>query len=160
MSSARNCYRLKATFGPQDLFAILKKTTEKPAHRKQHATFDFDWMKRRIELAAAGEDAVEALLSEVVDAVTRKAGGGTLLPGKCAESHGLWRIPVGVLVQTPDVYTDMIVSMLRDMGLPGVRQEFDGEGFSLPGGAAGMAIDCRALLNEFPFPAYIQVEEA
>lgn len=160
MSSPRQSYRLKATFGPPDLFAILKKTTEKPAHRKNRAAFDFDWMKRRVELAAAGEDAVEELLSEVLDTVTRSAGAGTLLPGKCTESEGLWCIPIGVLIQTPDVYTEMIVNMLRDMGMPGVRAEFDGEGFSLPGGAAGMAIDCNALLREFPFPAYIRVEEA
>ncbi len=157
--AGRRVYIIESKFLPEDLFQILKKTCERGKFRDDKPDFDFDWMKRRIEVSARSEEGARGLAEAVARSIEARAGGGQLLPGEPVRREGRIAIPIGVLIQTPDVYAEMLAQMLREMGISGVRLEENGEGFSFPGGPAGKLIDFQSIIKDFPLPHYLKIRE-
>lgn len=150
-------YRVVASVEPRDLLLALKKTCEQPRFREHQPDFDFDWMKRKIAVSAHTREAAQALRDAVLSAVEKKAGPGQLLPGAPVEQEGRWTIPIGVLLQTPDVYTEMFAASLQELGITGVELEDDGAVIAIPVSGVALALDYRSIVAELPLPPYMRL---
>lgn len=157
MAEQRHHFRIEARFGPQDLFLILKKTCEALPFKPLQPGFDFDWLKRRVEISAASREGSEKVLDAVLEKVREKLGPGLLLPGEVIERDGRFVAPIGVLLQTPDVYVEIITRTLLEMGFTTLRLEHEGTGFSLAVGGMRNVLPYRPLVMDFPLPAYMQI---
>ncbi len=150
-------YRLVASVEPRDLLLALRKTCEQPRFREQKPDFDFDWMKRKIAVSAHTRESAEALRDAVLSAVEKKAGAGHLLPGAPLQQDGRWTVPIGVLLQTPDVYTEMFAASLQELGITGVELEDDGTVIAIPISGVALALDYRSIVAELPLPPYMRL---
>lgn len=160
MSSQRHYYRMETRYAPGDLFKTLKNTCGDNRFRRHKPSFDFDWMKRKVEIQADSQEGAEVVLEALIERVNRKAGRGLLLPGEPARTeNGRITIPVGVLIQTPDIYTEVLVESLRECGVKGIQFENGGEGLSLPPNSLNRALEYGALIASFPLPEYLSVKD-
>lgn len=159
MAPKRHYYEITTNFAPRDLFLLLKKICDEPELRKQGAAFDFDWLKRRVELSAKSRDAAEDGLEILLTRLKAKAGGGLLLPGDAQEKDGRTVIPVGVLLQSPEVYAELLANALTEFGLPNVTTEYEGNGLSLPAGKMTAMLQYETIISQFPLPGYLKIED-
>ena len=157
--SSRHHFRITASFGPADLFQLLRRACDYHEAKRAHAEFDFDWLKRRIAITADSEEAAEHSVEWVMGKVREKAGPGMLLPGDAEKREdGRVTVPVGVLLQTPDVYIEMMARMLTEMGLTSIRLEGE-DGFSIAVSHAARALEYEATVKDFPLPGYLKLED-
>jgi hypothetical protein len=150
---------IESTFGPADIFRRLKSTCEHGKFKEYAPDFDFDWLKRRIEISASSQEGVRYIQKELLR-VLEKAGGKELfLSGKMQlnEDDNRWKLPIGVLVQTPDIFISLVVSTLSEFGIKGIRLDEDGNGFLLPYGLTAMRFDLETYFEEFPLPGYLKM---
>ena len=159
-AAAPHRYRITATFGPPELFAVLRNIAESP-RRKDHAPeFEFEWLKRRVAVSATTEAAAAEMLDELLAVVGRLAGPGLMLPGQPQTGReGRFIFPVGVLIQTPDIYLEILVRTLTELGIKGVVVDDDGQGLSIPVSTRNMALGYTQMIASFPLPAYLVVED-
>ncbi|MDX2174866.1 MAG: hypothetical protein SF028_00185 [Candidatus Sumerlaeia bacterium] len=161
MSAPRKYWRLASSFGPSELFRALRETAESRDGKKVNAAFDFDWMKRRLEIRAkdrcAAEDLLEAFLLRAQRAGCPPDG---LLPGKAEERADCVAIPVGVLVNTPEMYAEIIGQSLVELGGGDVRLEFNGCGFSYGATVMARTLAFGQLAQSFPLPPYMSIAPA
>ncbi len=160
MAAQRHYFKLESSYGPADLFKTLKSTCEDAAFKKAAPAFEFDWIKRRVAISAATPHAAEEVLEALVKRVNKKAGTGMLLPGEAKKTDdGRTEIPVGVLLQSPDVYAEVIVQMLAEFGVRGIVTEEEGNGFSIPLNAMNRALEYREVIADFPLPDYLKIKD-
>lgn len=148
-------FRLEAKYGPEELFAALGTVCRDGG---KGLAFDFDWMKRRVAIRGPEREAVERAAARLADKVARKAGPGMILPGKISGGGDAdWELPMGVLLQTPDVYLEVMAAALAEQGLKGVRHDPDTAELEVPAGMTARSLDYEAMLREFPLPDYLRV---
>ena len=148
-------FRLEASYGPEELFAALHSICEGGANPLK---FDFDWLKRRVAIAGPDRAAVEQAAAKLLEKVDRKAGNGLLLPGRITGGAGKpWELPIGVLLQTPDVYLEVMAAALAEQGLKGIRHDPDTAELAIPAGMTARALDYQGMIRDFPLPGYLRV---
>lgn len=163
-------YLLRARFGPADLLKILNKLMAENKNHPDAPDFDFDYIKRKIEISARTRCTAEDLLEALVLHVEKQAGSGLLLPGAPQPDRGerdkplegkdaRVRIPIGVLVQTPDVYAEVLVNALQEYGVRGIVYEHDGDGFAIPQTRTNVMLDYTEIIGAFPLPGYLELVE-
>lgn len=157
MKDARHYFALEARFGPADLFRLLKKACDRGKFVEHKPEFDFDWLKRKVTISANTAAGARTVTESFVHSVEAQIGAGQLLVGKPIKENGRTTIPIGVLVQTPDIYVEIMVQSLQENGIKKARIEDDGEGFSLPAVFGADVLDCDALIGDFPLPSYIRI---
>lgn len=155
--AAGNHYRIEATFGPPDLFRLLRALCERPENRRAKMEFEFDWLKRRVALSAENTEALEGASASLIERVAREAAPGQLLLGPRGESDGRVIQPFGVLLQTPDVFLNLIVTTLGEFGAANIRVDEDGCGLTVPASRLNDLMQYDRLLLEFPLPAYLRI---
>ena len=154
----RHYFLITARFGPPQLFQALRQICEDSRNRRLEPKFDFDWLKRRIELSANDRCGVEDLL-EILLMRVQKHGKSLLLPGETQEREGRHVVPIGVLIQTPDIYAELMMAALSEFGMTSIRREFDGDGFSVGVGPIASAIPYKEIIDDFPLPEYLAIED-
>lgn len=160
MATQTHYYILKSSFSPADLFQVLKSLCEDPRFSPHSLDFDFDWIKRRIELSAESHVCAEDALEELIRWVNAAAGTGNLLPNECKEREdGRFAIPIGVLLQSPDVYVELILRQLDEYGVRNASPEFDGDGFAIPLTNSNKSMGYEEVIAAFPLPQYITVKD-
>lgn len=153
-------YRLNATFGPPELFAMLKAIAETPRWQPHSPAFEFEWLKRRVAFSTTSEAAGAEMLEELIVRVGKAAGPGLLLPGPTqTDREGRYVFPVGVLVQTPDIYLEILVKTLTELGIKGVVVDEDAQGLSIPVSTRNMALGYTQMIASFPLPGYLKIED-
>jgi hypothetical protein len=159
--SGRRHYRLETRFGPEELFKALREAcaASKGKDGKPAVRFDFDWLKRKVALLSPDKDAAESALEHLILAVDQRADRGLLLPGDPRKSGLEWELPVGVLLQTPDVYAEVVLAALAEMGIKGAHLDEDGAGFTVPDTALARAANSDGFVMEFPLPAYLSMKD-
>lgn len=163
MASAQvHAFRLTAAFGPADVFRALQETCADPALAGESPAFEFDWIKRRIALSAASEAGLAACLARFL-AAARTAGGedGAFLPGRIEGKDGRFLRPIGVMVMDPASLGELVGRTLVDLGLRGVRIVDSADACTIEVARNFIAerIDYVALVNEFPVPSYVRIED-
>lgn len=154
-------FRIVASFGPGDLLRLGNAIAEDKRFRDANLEYEFDWMKRRVAFTArTGEAATEAsgiLLSRV----ERKAGAGQLLAGKPETApDGRVTVPIGVILQEPEVFRELMVGGLYEAGLMGITQDpNDGGHFLIRPTGPASNLPWHELVTEFPLPPYLKLEE-
>ncbi len=152
-------FRIESRFEPADLFKLLKRACEVPTARKGSAHFEFDWMKRRIDLIASDEEAVRAATIWLLDEVKRRTQGEFLLPRAPEKREdGSFIVAIGVLLQTPDVYVEMITRLLEESGIaaiPGTEENT----FKVAVNAKARALQYEQTINTFPLPEYLSIRD-
>lgn len=154
-------YRIVASFGPGDLLRLGNAIAEDKRFRDQKVKFDFDWMKRRVAFTAATEDAAREATGILLSRVEKKAGPGQLLAGKPGTGeNGRVTIPIGIVLQEPEVFRELIVGGLYEAGLMGITLDPNIGGHFLirPSGPASR-LPWRELVTDFPLPPYLKLEE-
>lgn len=151
-------FRLVASYGPQQLFLLLKRVAETKQRRAAGASFDFDWMKRAVVLAAPTAEMADAMVDEVMEELSRKAAPGQLLPGPTREENGRHVVRAGVLLQTPDIYAEQILASLSELGCTAAAVEEDGVTIAIPP-SRSFGMDYASVVSEFPLPPYLSIEE-
>ena len=160
MTTPRHYFEIKSRYGPADLFKTLMSVCEDPRFKKVFPSYGFDWIKRKVEISAATPEGVEELLEELIKRVNRKAGKGMLLPGeRVKKDDGYLAIPIGVLLQTPDVYAEVVTGALREFGVRSIQLENEGDGFSIPLSAINRALEYEEVINSFPLPDYLSIKD-
>ncbi|CAN5182836.1 hypothetical protein BH09SUM1_BH09SUM1_13640 [soil metagenome] len=161
MAETRHYFEIVASFEAADLFRILKNVCEDRSLAAVKPDFDFDWLKRRAEISASSlcgaEDALDLILSRIL----KKTGSaGLLLPGESiTDESGRTRIPIGVLLQSPDIYAELIGASLTEFAVAGVRREFDGNGISIPVNRMTSLVDYGEIVRMFPLPSYLTIAD-
>lgn len=154
----RRHYRIEVSLGPEQVFRALRETKEDTRLRGDAVDFDFDWLKRRAELSAATADGAERAVQLLLARFDRiPNGGGVLLPGKVTERSGRHAVPIGMLLSTAEELSELVARMISEIGVPGVRFEHGGAGFSYPSVAPTKALGCEELVRVFPLPPYARV---
>jgi hypothetical protein len=148
-------YEIRASYGPEQLFAALRATCEAAG-----ADFEFNWIGRAIHLLAADLDTAESTAATLVERVAIESARGMLLPGDAQQQEdGRIRLPIGILLQTPDVFVDVITGTLHEFGIAGIRRREDGNGFFVPISKSSRALNYHELVMGFPLPAYLRIED-
>jgi hypothetical protein len=152
----RHRFLLTTRYGPAELFRDGR------AACRAGVEFDFDWMARRVGFLGADRGAVLASVEQLQHTVARAAAPGQLLaaPAEALED-GRTRVRIGVLLQTPDIYRDLIVGLLVESGLRGVSSEDTDEGalIMIAEGPLAIAFPYSATIMAFPVPVYITVRD-
>jgi len=157
MAGKKHRFRLKVRCAPADLLLALKSVCEDSRNRDAKATFEFDWLKRRAAISAATACAAEELAERVQVLAERRGGRGLLLPGKrIDEGDGRHTLPMGILLQSADVYAEMIRDAMGELGIPVALGE-DGEGFAVGVNPVARAMDYLSLVRMFPLPEYLEL---
>ncbi len=146
-------YRLEADYGPAELFAALRAVCA----GKKGLDFEFDWMKRRLAVTGPEREAVEAATERLLKRVHREGGNGLLLAGKPLENEDRWEIPVGIMLQTPDVYLEAMAQALAEQGIKGIQYDMNTVELEIPAGMSAKALGYQSMVQQFPLPAYIRI---
>ncbi len=158
MAAKVHRYRLEADYGPADLFAALKAVcSARPSDSPTE--FEFDWMQRRVALTGPDRKRVEAAAEKLLDRVNREGGPGLLLAGKTRAKDGHWEVPIGVTLQTPDIYLEAMAQALTEQGLRGIRYDMDKAELEIPVGLPARALGYQGMVLQFPLPPYIRVTD-
>lgn len=156
MAEKRHHFEINTRFGPSDLFRVLRGACDKAKFKEHKPDFDFDWMSRAIEISALSEEGARMVYDYLEKEVAQRAGAGQLLPGMIVNRVGRVALPIGVLIQTPDVYTEVIVDMLSEIGVSGRAEGEDGA-FSVPVNVAARAAGYEKIVHDFPLPPYLVI---
>ena len=160
----RGCsFRIEATLGPADLLRALEKVRGHLNQRRHDPSFEFDWLKRRVAFSANSREGLDECVRQFL-AQMRKAGGGEglFLPGRIEEKEGRFTQALGVTLQEPAVFAQLIGQALIEVGIHGVRVAETETGCILTvrgGGPLASQVDYRGLVREFPVPEYIRIVE-
>ncbi len=166
MSSAAQIFRIETRLGPEKVFQALRKVTEHPQQRRFSPEFEFDWLKRRVEISADSREGVGECSRQFLAQIRKHAGSSgedLLLPGPIEETEaGRFVQPFGLTLQEPMVFAELIGQTLVEMGFSNVKitEEAGVACLSVrPGPLAARQIDYRTLVLEFPVPDYIRIQE-
>ncbi|MCC6546571.1 hypothetical protein IT570_05330 [Candidatus Sumerlaeota bacterium] len=152
-------FRIETRFAPAELFKSLKRACEIPAARKGDSRFEFDWMLRKVEIIASNADAIRAAADCLLADVKKKTGGEFLLPRPPEErSDGSTAIVMGVLLQTADVYIDMILRMLEESGIAAIPDTEENT-FKIAVNAKSRALQYEQVVLAFPLPPYLSIHD-
>ncbi|MCC5877539.1 MAG: hypothetical protein JJU11_15065 [Candidatus Sumerlaeia bacterium] len=154
-------FRIVATFGPGDLLRLGNAIAGDTRFRDAELTYDFDWMKRRLAFTANTEEAATQACGMLISRVEKKAGPDQLLAGKPETgADGRVTIPMGVILQEPEVFRELMVGGLYEAGLMGITQDpNDGGHFLIRPKGPAASLPWRDLITEFPLPPYLKLEE-
>ncbi len=156
-------FQLRATFGPADVLALLKRIAELPRHAPLEPAFSFDWLKRRAALSANSPQGVATLLSDLRNALAAaKVGEAALLIGKTVPlPDGRHEAPIGIAVMDAAIFAELIVQGLAESGVRGINLETNDDGclirVPLSLRTQGGAYD--TYITQFPVPPYIKIHD-
>ncbi|MEO8377062.1 MAG: hypothetical protein ABI579_05265 [Candidatus Sumerlaeota bacterium] len=152
-------FRIASKFQPADLFKLLKRACEIPAAKKATARFEFEWMKRKLELIADDEVAVRAAANWLLDEVKKKTNGEFLLPRPPEKRDDQsFVVVMGVLLQTPDVYVDMIVRLLEESGIAAIHDAEDNT-LKVAVNPKTRALQYELVVTTFLLPPYLSIDD-
>lgn len=154
-------FRIVARFGPGDLLRLMNTIRDEKGFREEELDFEFDWMKRRIAFSARTEEGARRATEALLSRAEKKAGAGHLLAGKAVrEEAGRVTIPIGVAIQEPEVFREMLVGMLYEAGIMGITEDpNDGGHFLVRPRGPGASLPWREVITSFPLPEYLKLEE-
>lgn len=154
-------FRIVARFGPGDLLRLMNSIRDDKEWRGEKLDFDFDWMKRRVAFSARTEAGARSATEALVSRTDARAGAGHLLVGKPEKgADGRVTIPIGVALQEPEVFREMLVGMLYEAGIMGITQDpNDGGHFLVRPIGPGASLPWREVITGFPLPEYLKLEE-
>jgi len=160
MTAPLHQFEIVASYGPPELFAAVRAVCESSAGRAARATFDFDWMKRGIWIESQSAEASVILANQLAHRVAESAGPGSLIVGRVeATPSGRHRQAIGVLLQTPDVFIQVMSQTLTEIGVIGILLPPDGDKIEIPQTKANLARNYAALVRQFPLPPYLRIED-
>ncbi len=156
-------FLIRASFGPADALAMLRRVAEDPRHREHGADFTFDWMKRKATLSAATGSGLEAMVTGLRKGLAAsKAGEGALLIGKAVEqTDGRHEVPIGIAVMDAATFAESIGQTLLESGLLGVKiiDTADGCHIHVPATLMTRGLPYDDLITGFPVPPYVTIED-
>jgi hypothetical protein len=152
-------FQVVAKYGPPELFKALKNTVEDNRFKKFAPAFEFDWLKRKVEITANSHEGAEEVLEQFIRRVNEKAGTGLLLPGAAVKREQRTVIPVGILLQTADIYAEVVIGSLREFGVRGIELSGSGDEFAIPLTAINRALEYAEVISTFPLPGYLKIED-
>jgi hypothetical protein len=153
-------FEITASYGPAQLFATLKKLCENREGRVVNATFEFDWMKRGVWIEAESERGATMVAERLAKAVDHDAAPGQILVGRLDKApSGRPRQSIGILLQTPDVYTEVMSQTLTEFGLRGILTSADGTTLEVPVTSVNKGLGYADLIARFPLPRYLRVAD-
>lgn len=156
-------FHLRASFGPVDVLALLKRIAEDSRHADVHPGFSFDWIKRRAALSASSEAGVDAMVADLRQAlVAAKVGEDALLVGKTVElADGRHEAPIGIAVMDAAIFAELIVQGLAESGVRGIKVEPTDDGcvIRVPMSLRTQGGAYDEYITRFPVPAYIRIED-
>lgn len=151
-------FEITASYGPAQLFAALRELCESREARAANASFDFDWMKRGVWIEADAAEVARTLAEKLADRVGRDAAPGQLLVGRMdTPKPGRHRQAIGVLLQTPEVFVEVISQTLTEFGVVGIMLSADDATLEIPPTKANAAQNYAGLVTQFPLPRYLSV---
>lgn len=152
----RHHFLIHCSFGPEQVFRALNSAS--PEGNNRGVSFDLDWIGRAITFIAPSEGTIRDTTDRFLHAVKREGGDpGWFLPGAITQENDQFRRKVGMLLNGPETYSDLLLRFMAEIGVAGLRHEEHGAGFSLPVNAATKAIQYQKLILEFPLPIYARV---
>ena len=160
MTPMRHHYAIEAIVGPEHLFRALKDACADTRLRGGKPELEFDWMKRRVALKANSREML-ALAGELFVKRLERLGAppDAVLAGKVEEAGGTFVQPYGVLMNPPEVFVELICGMLVELGCTTLLIEPGGTKFSFSIGAISKAVDHERMVEQFPLPDYVALQD-
>lgn len=156
----KHTFTVLSRFGPEEVFRALRVASEDTRLRGEHPDFEFEWMARRILLLADTAPGTERFL-EVFQARLDQFGAppATILPGKAApHGEGRHALPVGILLNTPDHYAELIAATLAEIGCR-ASLEAGGTALTVVVNAKAKLLGYDAVVRDFPLPTHLSVRD-
>ncbi len=157
---SKHHFKIESSFSPADLFALLRKTEEYSKKVDRRISFEFDWMKRKIELNSIFEEQLEEAVEYLLQKSESQAGEKVLIPGNPEQQgDGMTTIKIGILLQTPDVYIDTMTRALQEAGITGLEWNEDQTELIIPVSTRTKLLGYLDTIETFPLPGYLELKD-
>ncbi|MBI5154667.1 hypothetical protein HZA57_05465 [Candidatus Poribacteria bacterium] len=162
MAPLVHTFTLRARFGAEDVFRVLRLVCEHENQRSFEPRFTFDWIARKITISANSREGLATCLDHFLNQIARL--GGTpdcLLPGVITESDSRFEQPIGVAIHDAATFGELIGRSLVELRFPGVQVVDTPECCRLHVRKSLMAqqFEYQALVMDFPLPPYITMTD-
>jgi hypothetical protein len=164
MSKFPRVFRLTSVVSPSDVLSALRLVAGHANQAALEPDFEFDWIKRRLAFSAVSPEGCRALADQFLGQL-RKRGDSVaeqFLVGEPAAAGDRWQVPIGVLLQDPATFGELIGRSLVEMGVRGVRvydAAEQGCHVCVPAGKVLGALEAGAMVADFPLPGYLKLED-
>lgn len=146
--------------GPDHLFRALRETCGDTRLREGEPDLEFDWIKRRVAIKANSPEML-TLANELFLKRLDRLGAppDAVLAGKVERAGTMYVQPYGVLMNPPEIFVELIAGMLLELGCTTLRIEPGGTRFSFAIGAISKAVDHERVVEQFPLPDYVALQD-
>lgn len=156
-------FKISTRITPEDVFKFLSIIKEHDNQKEYEPEFEFDWIKRKIALSANSKEGVNVLVDQFRNQLTRKdiKPEEIFLVGKIAQKDERFEAPIGVTLQDPSIFGEMIGNSLVEIGVRGITviDRSDHCLVTVQLGPFTGGIDFRSFIMEFPLPEYLDLHD-